>query len=57
VLSTRKITSMVIERGLFLTRARDWVKTTETEIKEPRFRRRGVVANKGGVSIACLADV
>jgi hypothetical protein len=57
VFSARKITSMIIEIGLFLTRARDWVKTTETKIKEPRFGRRGVVANKRGVSIASLAHV
>jgi hypothetical protein len=57
VLSTRKIASMIIKRGLLLTWARNWVKAAETKIKKPRFRGRGVVSNKEGVSIACLSCV
>jgi len=57
VLSTRKVTSMTVKRGLFLARSRDWVKTTETKVEEPRFGRRWVVADEGGVPFTCLDHV
>ena len=37
VLSARKVAPMAVVRCFFLARARDWVQTTEAEIKEPRF--------------------
>jgi hypothetical protein len=35
VLSAGKIAPMAVERGLFLTRAGQWIKKAESEIKEP----------------------
>jgi hypothetical protein len=54
VLSGGEVTSVAVVRCLFLTWAGDWVEITETKVKEPRFRRRGVVADEGGISLACL---
>ena len=57
VLSGREVTSVGVERGLFLTWAGNGVEVTETKIKEPRFRRRGVVADERGISLACLLHI
>lgn len=57
VLFAGKVAPMVVEGGLFLTRARERVETAETEVKEPGFGRRWVVTDEGCVSFASLVHV
>lgn len=57
VLSAREVAPVTVVRCLFLAWAGDWIKTAKAKIKEPRFGRRRVMTDEGGVSFARLLHV
>ena len=57
VFAAGEVAPVIVVRCLFLARAGNWVKTAKTQIKEPRFGWRGVVADEGGVALAGLLHI
>ena len=57
VLSAGDVAPMAVVRRLLLAWAGDWVKTAESEIKEPRLGRRRVVADERGVALTRLLNI